>query len=294
MPGPSWLSGPGKREHTHSSAAPRLIRALHWTCHSAQTPDGRTITPDMVVTASKPGRKVLLLGNCHTAPGPDSALAQAAAGADVVVTGAVLPSDVLARERAAAGAGAAAGVAAPAAPAASAKGRGKRAASPAPAAPAVSTTAAAAGPQAISAAEAGALAAQLGAARLLLGRFLTRCDGWVRLACMLAQRVNMRMDSRLLKCCVSHGAGTHKSHKSAYGLSFRAHLLLLCSVHGEDAEPTEDSLVAAAVEEAQAAAAAASSRSSPAAAVDAVHDFWVQVLDKHEGPGPCAGAEGEA
>ncbi|KAG1660663.1 hypothetical protein FOA52_006824, partial [Chlamydomonas sp. UWO 241] len=54
------------------------------------TPEGRVVTPDMVMTVSKPGRRILILGTCTDA---SCLLAQPAAhGADVLVAGALRPS----------------------------------------------------------------------------------------------------------------------------------------------------------------------------------------------------------
>jgi len=56
-----------------------------------QNKDGLGVIQKMCVTAPKPGRKVVVMGNSSATPSPASAFMQQARNADVMVSGAVAP-----------------------------------------------------------------------------------------------------------------------------------------------------------------------------------------------------------
>jgi ribonuclease BN (tRNA processing enzyme) len=60
---------------------------------SIVTPEGRLVTPDMVLTEVKPGRKILIMGMCSNCD--TLAWHEATKGVDVMIAGGTISSDVV-------------------------------------------------------------------------------------------------------------------------------------------------------------------------------------------------------
>ncbi len=217
------------------------------------------MTPDMVLTPSKPGRRLLILGNSAALPpsaasAAPSAFARHAAGADAWVSGCVRHG-----------------------------GSGAEADGGRPEVPCVA------------AGEVGALAAKLGAQVLLLARFGTggypRCGvlglaGTPLLTNWPPGRAGRRVLSAWIVAC---RAAERWADSEARLEREQAEGSPLPSSTAAAAGAQElEGGVQAALDEAQRAAAAVAAVGGRAPRVRACTDFWVQVFEKHDGPAPPA------